>query len=318
MKIAKILLWCTCVLCECLCAVQSQNTDDVGKIALSVVVSEKMDDLNASHLSKLESKVAQIVTKSGLAATGYNQTFVIYPKLDVSSVNVVEGGMQNITVVKAELSLFIKQTANNVLFASVSKTLKGSGKTKEAALVNLISQIPAQDKAFAAFIEEGKGKIIAYFEAQCETILKQADACAKQQNYAEAVAMLMQMPQEVTSCYDKALAKAVDYFNAYQEQVCQSLILQAKTQQAQRDFAGALNTLAGIDPTSSCKKDAETLVADLESKVTAEEKKQWDFLVQQHKDAVALESQRITAIKEMAVAYYKNQPKTVTNNLIIR
>jgi hypothetical protein len=86
---------------------------------------------NVDELSKLESKIIQITTKAGLSASGYDQIFVIYPKFAIYETNVVEGGMQNITVVTADLSLFIKQVSNNLLFSSVSKSLRGSGRTKK-------------------------------------------------------------------------------------------------------------------------------------------------------------------------------------------
>jgi hypothetical protein len=73
---------------------------------------------------------------------------VIYPKFAIYETNVVEGGMQNITVVSVELSLFIKQVDNNMLFSTISKQLKGSGSSKELAITNAISKIPTNDPDF--------------------------------------------------------------------------------------------------------------------------------------------------------------------------
>jgi hypothetical protein len=64
--------------------------------------------------------------------------------------------MQNITVVTAELSLFIKQVDNNLLFSTISKSLKGSGSSKELAITNAISKITTNDPDFKTFIETGK------------------------------------------------------------------------------------------------------------------------------------------------------------------
>ena len=118
-----------------------QTTNDVGKIALSVVMPENVDGLDISQLSKLQTKISQIVTVSGLASSGYNNNFVVYPKFAIYESNIVEGGMQNITVVTAELSLFIKQVDNNIIFSTINKPLKGSGSTKELAIANAISKI---------------------------------------------------------------------------------------------------------------------------------------------------------------------------------
>ena len=141
----------------------AQTTNDIGKIALSVVINENIDDLNDSQLSKLETKISKIVTDFGLAAVGYNHNFIIYPKFAIYESKVVEGGIQNITVVTAELSLFIEQANNNLLFSTISKSLKGSGSNEDLAITNAIAKFNTNDPDFKSFIERGKLKIIAYY-----------------------------------------------------------------------------------------------------------------------------------------------------------
>jgi len=296
----------------------AQSTSDVGKIALSVVMPENVDGLDVSQLSKLETKISQIVTVSGLAASGYNNNFVIYPKFAVYESNVVEGDMQNIIVVTAELSLFIKQVDNNLLFSTISKQLKGSGSNKELAITNAISKIPASDPEFKAFIETGKAKIIRYYETKCVDIIKKSDSYVKMQQYEQALGLLMTVPEEVSTCYNQIQDKAIEAYKAYQTQKCAELIQKAKTVLAANDYAGALNILSEIDPSASCFNEAQTLAKTAETKVDAEEKKQWDFQMKQYNDAVSLEKQRVEAIKEIAVSYYKSQPATVNYNYIIK
>ncbi len=293
------------------------QTDEVGKIALSVVMPYD-GELNLSQLSKLESKIIQITSKAGLSAAGFSQTFVIYPKFTVYETNVVEGGMQNITVVTAELSLFIRHLGTDMIFSSVSKPLKGSGRTKEMAITNAIAQIPVADKAFAAFIETGKQKIVAYYEANCDNIIKKADSYIQMQQYAPALGLLMSIPDEISSCYDKVIDKSIATFKAYQNQVCAENIQQAKAKSAAMDYDGALEILAAIDPSSKCAQEQQALIKSLESKVSAEEKKHWDFLMKQYNNEVGLEKQRIDAVKAIAVEYYKSQQVDVNYNILIK
>ena len=294
-----------------------QTTNDVGKIALSVVMPENVDGLDISQLSKLQTKISQIVTVSGLASSGYNNNFVVYPKFAIYESNIVEGGMQNITVVTAELSLFIKQVDNNLLFSTISKPLKGSGSSKELAITNAISKITTNDPDFKTFIETGKLKIIAYYETKCVDIIKKSDTYIKMQQYEQALGLLMSVPEEVSSCYDKIQGKAIETYKAYQTQRCSELIQKAKTTLAGNDYAGALNILSDIDPSATCFNEAQIIAKSAEKKVDAEEKKQWDFQMKQYSDNVSLEKQRIQAIKEIAVSYYKSQPSSVTYNYIV-
>jgi len=296
----------------------AQSTDDIGKIALSVIMPENVDGLNVSQLSKLETKIAQIITASGLAATGYNNNFVIYPKFAINESNIVEGGMQNITVETADLSLFIKQVNNDMLFSSISKSLKGSGSSKELAITNAILQIQTKDPEFKTFIEAGKTKIIQYYEVNCTDIIKKSDSYVKMQQYEQAFGLLMTVPDEVTSCYSQIQSKAIEIYKAYQTQKCAEQIQKAKASIATTDYNTALNILEEVDPSASCFNESQTLEKSIETKIAAEEKKQWDFKMKQNNDAVSLEEQRIAAIKEIAVSYYKSQPTTVNYNYIVK
>jgi hypothetical protein len=138
------------------------------------------------------------------------------------------------------------------------------------------------------------------------------------QQYAQALGLLMSVPAEISACYDKILNKSVDTYKAYQKQVCSENLMQAKTLSAAMDYEGALNTLAGIDPSTECFNEALTLVKSIENKVSAEDKKRWDFRMKQYNDAVSLEKQRINAIKEIAVSYYKSQPKSVNYLIMVK
>lgn len=77
----KIILFITiCVVSQ---FVKAQSTLEIGKISLSVVMPENVDGLDVSQLSKLETKIIQIVTNSGIGASGNNNSFVIYPKFAI-------------------------------------------------------------------------------------------------------------------------------------------------------------------------------------------------------------------------------------------
>lgn len=295
-----------------------QTKNEIGKIALSVVMPDNVDGLDNSQISKLQTKVTQIVTETGLAATGYNNNFVIYPKFAIYDSNVVESGIQNITVVTADLSLFIKQVDNNLVFSTINKPLKGSGSTKALAITNAISKISISDQDFKTFIETGKQKIFSYYTTKCDDILNIADTYIKRQQYEQAIGLLMSVPEEVSACYSKIQLKAIEVYKAYQTQRCSVLIQKAKTTLASNDYVGALNILSKIDPSASCFIEAQNIAEQAKKKVDADEKKQWDIQMKLYDDAVSLEKQRIEAIKEIAIAYYKSQPTKVTYNYIIR
>lgn len=297
--------------------VLAQSPSDVGKIALSIVMPENVDGLDISQLSKLETKITQIVSNAGLAATGFNNNFVIYPKFAIYETNVIEGGMQNIIVVSCEVSLFIKQVDNNVIFSSVSKNLKGSGANKITALNNAISKIQTNDEKYKSFVESGKEKIIEYYESKCSDIIANSEGMVNMQNYEQALGLLLSVPEEV-SCYKLVQEKSIEAYKAYQRQKCIVQLQDAKTQMAANNYGGALNVLSQIDPSTTCFKESQMLVNNAAVKIDIEDKKQWDLKMKIYNDNVALEKQRINAIKDIAAAYYNSRPKTVNYMYLIR
>lgn len=298
-------------------ASKAQSNNDIGKISLSVVMPENMENLDDSQLSKLDTKISQIVTVSGLSDSGYNNNFVIYPKLAVNETNVVEGGMQNITIVTVELSLFVKQVDTNILFSTTSKTLKGSGSSKELAITNAITKITANDSDYKTFIEKSKSKIIQYYETKCSDIIKKSDNFVKTQQFEEALGLLMSVPDAV-SCYSEVQVKAIEAYKEFQKKNCTKQMQLARNTLALNNYAGTLNILSEIDPASPCFKESQNMAKSAETKVNAEEKKQWDFEMKQYNDAVTLEKQRINAIKDIAVSYYKSQTSNINYTLIVK
>jgi hypothetical protein len=319
------------LICAAFCF--AQEVSDIGKIALSVVIPDIIEELDASQKSKLEAKITQITVASGLAATGYDQSFVIYPRFTIYQTDVVETGMQNLTKVTAELSLYIKQTMTNTLFASTSRQLVGTGKTKSAAITDAIGKLPTKDTELTAFIETGRKKIVQYYESKCGDIIAKADGLVKRQEYSGAIFELLAVPEECSSCYAKVSAKAVEAFYAYQDKICKEQMQIAKTKVAGKDFYGALRALENINTSAKCYGEATSLLASITEKIDAEEKQEWDLQMQLYNDAKALEqrnfeaaqkqrdasnqlaAQAIQAAKQVGIAKAKNQPQPIIKNV---
>ena len=300
------------------CISKAQNTDDIGKITLSVVMPDNDVDMEQTQLSLLETKIIYLVTNNGMAAGNNYSNFVVYPKFSIVESKVVEGGMQNIHVTTCELSLFIKQTDNNLIFSTISKELKGSGSSKIASITNAISQIQANDAAFSEFIEKGKRKIIQYYSSKCSEIISKAENNAKANNYESAIALLMTVPVEANECYKLSQNKSLLYFKAYQNEYCSKLIQEAKLLLSAHNYQSALDKLILVDPRTSCNTEAKTIMENVANKIDNKEKKEWDLKVKMIDNNVNLEKARINAIKDIAVAYYKRKPTVIKYNYIIK
>lgn len=291
------------------------QSSDIGKISLSIVMPENLEGLDDSNLSNLETKILDIVNQTGLSGTGYNNNFVIYPKFTILNTKVSKG-MQNISFIDCQLSLFIKQVDNNMVFSTISKKLEGTGLDNQEAISNAIDNINTSDEDFSKFIEKGKSRIIQYYESKCNDLIVQADGLAKRQSYEEAITLLLSIPSEV-SCFSKVQSKTIEIYKNYQSFRCGGLLQQAQSEAAQNDFSSSLSSLSQIDPSSKCGPEAKALMAKIEGKIDAANRQQFQAAMMVYKDQIQLEKQRINAARDIAVAYAKKRPKPVTNNYLI-
>lgn len=306
----------------------AQNIDDIGKIALSVVMPANTDKLKPSEFAKLESKIQQLTAKHGISGSNYNTNFVIAPKFEIYEDEVLNSGLSVKTYLKGELSLYVSQVSNSLIFNTVSIPVKGIAENRDKAILNAISNIDVNNKDLNSFFTEAKGKIIQYYENNCEQISNKADALIKKQEYQEAIGLLMSVPEEVSSCHQKIQVKSVEAYLAYQNNRCEQTIQLAKTQIASKDLYTALISLTEIDPKSTCFKEAETLIYKIEKENTRISEREYNDkreLIrnefkerkQRFQTEASLESARINAIKEIAISYYRNSNQSVPNSIYI-
>lgn len=293
-------------------AVFAQNNNDaLNNISLSVILPDNTEYLSRKSISKVESKIQHIVTKNGISGSGYSNEFLIYPKVELFDESVIEG-MRNIVVVEVEFNLFIQQYSTKKIFSSYSKTIKGNGFNKEKAITDAISKIPTSSRTIKAFISEGKEKILAYYNNNCDQIIQDSDYLMKTQKYDKAIALLSSVPKEAKNCYASLQGKTIEAFNLYQKQTCETNLLKAKTEISKNNFSNALNYLAYIDVSSPCLIKAESLIKEVAKKVDAKEKKDWDLMLKKYNDKQNMSKYRLDTMKEIAKAYYKSKPTSIT------
>ena len=284
---------------------------EIGKMALAVVLPDDSPELDDGQRTRLEARLTQLVTRNGLSANGYGANFALYPVVTVAETSVVEGGMQNLTVTTLEVALFIKQVDNGLLFATLSKRLKGSGSSKSQSIGNALGQLQPAAPEYEAFIATGKQKILAYYKSECGRLVQQAEASARLNNFDQALAGLLSIPVESGACYATAQQKAASIYKAYADQHCAEIILQARKELALNHYEEGLTQLASIDPSAKCYAEAKALAAKTDSEIDAGRRASFNA-------SLSLEKQRINAVRDIARAYYASRPTTVQYNVLVR
>ena len=210
------------------------------------------------------------------------------------------------------MNLYIFDAYAKTIFSSTSMTVKGLGETENKCYLNAISRMPVQSPQIAKFVEEGKQKIIEYYDHEGEALIKKAQYLSSMKQYEEAIFYVALIPQQ-SKHYDAALKAGKDIYQAYIDNQCQVNLAQARAawaaQQNADGAAAAGEYLTNILPDAKCYGEAMELYKEIKGKVLDD----WKFEMKMYQDGIDLESQRIDAMRQIGVAYGNHQPNKEVN-----
>jgi hypothetical protein len=292
--------------------VKSQDNQELlnSRIVLSIVMPQNEEKIDTSNFTKIKSKIKQIISKNDVTATDYYSDFLIYPSIEIYDEENLDAGLQPITIINGDFTLFVKQASTNNQFGSITVNFKGSGNSKTKAIRNGISNIKSNDKNFQEFLKNVKSKVITFYQNNCDLYISEADKLNASKQYEKALLKLLAIPAGVTNCNSKINARIVQYYKNYSNSICDKKIMIANGYYSENNFSKTLEILRTINPESKCKNSALSLITKVESKLDKAEKDALDFTKKIYNDKIAMEKARIASIKEIALAYYKNQPDT--------
>lgn len=199
----------------------AQTVDDIGKVVLGVRFLEGISEETKENRLQLEDKLVKFATQAGYSSFG-NNVFFISPNIVVNNVDVAEGGMKSVYVVRGELYLTIQDDINGTVYSSMSFPFKGSATKEAMAIKNAILNINYGKVAIV--FDEAKRKILSYYEQRKEIIFARANTCAANGDYDEAIACLMMIPEELTELHSQALEKALSIYSMRDEAIRKQII----------------------------------------------------------------------------------------------
>ena len=163
-------------------------------------LSAYIDDETAAQLgdnnaAALKNKISKIITRNGMAdAAGL---FVVTPTLTVTDDGTVDTGMTTVHVVRADLTLSVKNLFENTVFASQTVSLQANGKSEEACMRSLINKVNVNDVRFAKMIKDVQQSIADYYTRQMPKILAKVNSLVAREEYEDAMAALAVIPESV-------------------------------------------------------------------------------------------------------------------------
>ena len=174
-----------------MCTVYTQaqeRLDDIGRITIHAYVPESEELPHGSH-KLLETKLSQIISVNGIADNENFVRFVLTAKINVISKDIVAGPPQRISQ-KLDITLILGDIEEDKVYAQQTISVMGIGQSLGKAYIAAFKNINPKNAAITAFMQEGKEKLLSYYQTHCEDLITEAKKQASLQNYEDALMLL--------------------------------------------------------------------------------------------------------------------------------
>lgn len=271
----------------------------VGDIYISVIQPER-NEIPQEAAKQLENKMHQLITANGIADTDPNGRFVITAKSYIVTKDIVGGAPQRISQ-KIDFTFMIGDIIENKVFESFTFSAIGIGINENKSYINAITKMKTNNPQFTAFVEKAKEKILQYYVARCEQIILEAKQQAANHDYQQAIYQLMQVPN-ICDCAERCQNLMIEYYDAYTESTAAELLNEAKSKWASAPNADgaamAADVIAKIPAGTKVQSELDALIAEINQKLREDEKRDWEFKMQQYNDEIARQKREFALRKE--------------------
>ncbi len=295
----------------------SQNdlgkADDYARLNLDVYIPDQVQDIPDHAKSLMVNKLTQAITEKGMGGAGVSPRFLVTAKMEQLTKD-VSPTVPPIETYTFEIYLYIVDFVDKNIVSSTSFTSKGAGSNSNKAYTNALRTVNLKNSKVDKFLDDGKTKIIQYYNSRCDFVIARAKSLATQNQFAAALGTLSSIPEVCKDCYMQALDEIGPIYQDYIDHDCQVMVNVASAVWAsQPNSTGAIQAgavLSSIDPDSKCYGESRQLISKMEKKVLQDENRDWNFIMKAYEDQVMLESLRIKAFRDVGVAYGENQQPT--------
>lgn len=170
------------------------------------VLYPSTDNISDEASSVLYNRLNQAVTLNGIGSTDNSNKFLLVPSVTVLSIEPTATVPINY-VAEVEVTMFVVDNSKKLLMSQETLVKKGVANNERKAVTEAIKSIKARDPKIKKMITIGKNRIIEYYNAECETVVKTINAYIDCGMYEEALSELNAIPQidDNTGCYDNTL-----------------------------------------------------------------------------------------------------------------
>lgn len=268
--------------------------------------------------TQLRDKMLAAISSAGLATTSEEATIALLPSISV--INEQTGaGVQNTVSMDLNYTFALVGIASGIVFDTyVVEGIHTRGQNKTNAVARSFAGVNLYTPSFQDFLAKGQAKIVAYYRRQLPTALAKAQTKINTKQYSDALAILMEIPDELPGYSAKVLPMVERTYKMYANEQAASLL-----QQAQAAWAAAPNEegaervaeiLSEMPVGTPSSVAARQLVKQVEGRIKALDQRRWvilsNALAREHQERMSV----IKAARDVAVAQAK-RPVTVLQRI---
>lgn len=246
----------------------SQNdfgkSDDQARIVLNTFISDGVLESTPNARKLFITKLSQITSRNGLGGSSANKNnrFIISGDLNVLTKDILPTAPPKYAVT-IEANLAVGDGIDGKSFASEFIEFKGVGVSEDKAFIAAIRKINPRHKMVKELLENGKQRIIEYYNSQCDFLAKEASTLSELREFDQAVFTLSQVPKAVKGCYDSSMDLAVEITKKKFEFECQTKISEAQSLIASGNYSEASTLLGFYSKDMDCYSDIVSLLEQI-------------------------------------------------------
>lgn len=242
----------------------AQSVIDLSAYIDPVVVSQ----LGESNSEALKNKISKIITRNGM--TDAAGLFVVAPTLTITDDSTVDTGMTTMRVVRADLTLSVKNMVENTVFSSQTVALQANGKNDEACMRSLINKVNVNDVRFTKMIKDVQQSIADYYTRQMPKIMAKINSLVARGEYEDAMAALAMVPESVDE-YEVVSDLKIQVYNKFLENEVKRAVAEADILVRGGDIDGALALCRACSPVSPNYDEVLKFLRRLDAQAAAAE-----------------------------------------------
>lgn len=269
---------------------EQTNTTPSNAIDMTAAIElQTMQMLDAPNAVALKNKVSKIITRSGMVDS--EGLFALVASITITDDGIVDTGMAQMRVVKADFTLSVVNVIDDVVFGSQSVAMQSTGKDNATALRQLINRINVNDVRFAKLIKDSQQSINDYYNRQMPSLIKKIEAMIAKGEYDKALAAMSMIP-ESTEQYSTICDMQVEVYNKMLEAEVKKIVTEADLLVRQGKIDEALELCRTANPSSPNYSEVVAFLNRLDAQAAAAEAA---ALEEQRRKADAARSQAMMA-----------------------